>query len=215
MLDSYSGLKTEIATWLDRDDLATEIDTFIDLAEVRHARDIRLRDTLTRADLTISDGDRYVDLPADFLDIKSLRLLIPNVSYGVRYYPNFHQVNIDQITEASRNEAHTPTMFAIHDQIEFDFEADQDYTAEIFYYTTVTPLSDANTSNEILVKAPDAYLYGALAATAPFLMNDERVAVWEGLYNSAVQRILADEIQNRKAGPLITRVANTASKIWR
>lgn len=215
MLNSYSALKTEIAGWLDRDDLVTEIDTFIDLAEARHARDIRLRETLTRANLAISDGDRYVDLPADFLDIKSLRLLIPNVAYGMRYYPNFHQVNVDQMTECSRNEAYTPSMFAIHEQIELDTEADQDYTAEIFYYTTVTPLSDSNTSNEILVKAPDAYLYGALSATAPFLMNDERVQVWETLYQGAIQGILADEIQNRKGGPLVSRVTSQPRKVWR
>ena len=43
-LDTYSNLKTEIASYLNRDDLTTNIDTFIDLAESRHAKDLRLRE---------------------------------------------------------------------------------------------------------------------------------------------------------------------------
>ena len=38
-LDTYTNLKTEIANYLNRDDLTTNIDTFIDLAESRHAKD--------------------------------------------------------------------------------------------------------------------------------------------------------------------------------
>ena len=40
-LDTYDNLKTEIASFLNRDDLTAQIDTFIDLAETRQARTLR------------------------------------------------------------------------------------------------------------------------------------------------------------------------------
>lgn len=208
-LDTYANLKLEIADWLDRSDLTDQIDTFIDLAEARHKREIRFREILTRATLSISDGDRYVSLPADFLDIKFLRILIPDAgTAGRRYYPDLEQKSIADLTDLSVNDERRPMAYSIHAQIEFDSEADQDYTGEIFYYIEMTALSDGNTSNELLAKAPDCYLYGALAATSPFLMNDERLVVWENLYRQARDSLNESEIQNRHAGPMISRVPN-------
>ena len=43
-LDTYANLKTEIANYLNRTDLTSYLDTFIDLAEARHARDLRVRE---------------------------------------------------------------------------------------------------------------------------------------------------------------------------
>lgn len=205
-LDSYSALKTEIGDWLDRDDLADYVDTFIDLGEARLAREVRIREMLSRDTLAISDGDRYVDLPADFLDIKYLRILIPDVTNGRRYYPSLAQYSIHELTERSTNATQRPCAFSIHEQIEFDSEADRDYDGELFYYTKLTALDDTNTSNAILVKAPDVYLWACLCATAPFLTHDERIPVWNGFYTDAVEKLNMAEIQNKHAGPLVSRV---------
>ena len=205
-LDSYSALKVEIASWLDRDDLTGYVDTFIDIAESRHKREIRIRDMLSRSALAITDGDRYIDLPSDFLDIKYLRILIPDVNSGRRYFPDLDQLSIHELTNISINEACRPVAYSIHEQIELNSEADQDYDGELFYYVELTPLSDANTSNSLLVKAPDAYLYGALWASAPFLMNDERVQLWESLYTEVRDTLNRSEIENKMAGPLVSRV---------
>ena len=43
-LDTYNELKLEIASFLNRDDLTSQLDTFIDLTETRHARDLRIRE---------------------------------------------------------------------------------------------------------------------------------------------------------------------------
>ncbi len=104
-LDSYSALKTEISDWLDRDELTTQIDTFIDIAEARHKREIRTRSMLTHdTAYTIADGARYVALPSDFNDIKFLRILIPNVTSGRRYYPDLDYVTISEMADRSIND---------------------------------------------------------------------------------------------------------------
>ena len=46
-LTSYTTLKNEIESYLNRTDLTANLDTFIDLAESRMARDLRLREMET------------------------------------------------------------------------------------------------------------------------------------------------------------------------
>ena len=43
---SYSDLKTQVANYLARQDLTDSIPTFIEMAEIRLNRDLRLRQTL-------------------------------------------------------------------------------------------------------------------------------------------------------------------------
>ena len=146
-LDTYANLKAEIAEYLDRDDLTDRIDTFIDIAESAHRDEVRFREILERGTLTFSDGDRTVALPADFAAMKYIRLLNPSTGASRRYLPRLTQMSEDELTEVSTNDECPPKFFAVSEQIEFDSEADQDYTGDILYYKTMTALSDANTSN--------------------------------------------------------------------
>ena len=89
----------------------------------------------------------------------------------------------------------------------FDVVADDTYTAEMIYYGSFLPLSDSCTSNALLVRAPDAYLYGALVASAPFLASDERLQVWEQLYGTARDGLLLSDRQSRFGTPLVSRLS--------
>jgi hypothetical protein len=74
-------------------------------------------------------------------------------------------------------------------QIELFPVPGESYTGELLYYAKVPALSDANTTNWLLTDSPDVYLYGSLLQTAPYLRDDERAAVWAGLYSAAVVRL--------------------------
>jgi hypothetical protein len=76
----------------------------------------------------------------------------------------------------------------------------------MIYYAKITSLSDGNTTNWLLTKAPDVYLYGALTHAAPFLMDDQRIAVFAQIYLARVQA-LQDESQKslHSGSPLIAR----------
>lgn len=200
-LDTYANLKQSIIDHLNRDDLTGYVDDFIDIAEGRHQRDIRIREMLVRADLPITDGDRYIDLPSDFLDLKQLRLQSTVTTSGRRYYPHFDQLSETELTHNSTNTPSTPRYYSVHEQIELNTEADQDYTAEILYYVPFTPLGDANTTNVLLTRAPDVYLYGALSASAPYLMEDERIGVWESLYVSGYEALNTTSRRSIRGGP--------------
>lgn len=203
----YAGLKQAVIDHLERDDLTDQVDTFIDLAESRHKREIRIREMLSRSTLAIAEDDIYLDLPSDFLDLKYLRIQNPDAA-GRTFLPDLRQVSIHEITNERVQTNRYPRHFAVHTQIELSAPSDQAYTAEIFYYQELTALSDSNTSNELLAKAEDVYLYSALSASAPFLMHDERISIWEALYTQARDGLNTSEQDNRRGGPLVSRVAN-------
>ena len=66
---------------------------------------------------------------------------------------------------------------------------DGTYTSELYYFGKTPALSDSNTSNWILEHYPDAYLYGSLIHSAPYLKDDARIQVWAALYQSAIDSI--------------------------
>jgi hypothetical protein len=205
-LDSYSGLKQSVIDHLDSPELVDFVDDFIDVAEARHRREIRTRAMLVLDTLAINDGDRYVNLPADFLDLKYIRILNPNTGYSARrYLPAVTQMSEHEITEVSTNRPQRPRYFSVNAQIEFDSEADQDYTAEVLYYANITALSGVDTSNQLLIDAPDVYLYSSLSASAPFLLNDERIGTWESLYTSGRDALNMHERKSVRSGPQIVR----------
>ena len=72
-LDTYTNLKTEIASYLNRDDLTANIDTFIDLAESRHSKDLRLREMAVNTTTDTVAGTKYITLPTGFLEFISVQ----------------------------------------------------------------------------------------------------------------------------------------------
>jgi hypothetical protein len=197
-LDSYTNLKAELADWLDRPDMTSRIETFIDLCEAKLSREIRVRAMLKRATSSTSIVGRYMALPSGYRAMKILRLNTTPVTV-------LEQCNETELTRRLQAATGKPEFFAIHEEIEFNRVPDEVYTAEMIYYSPLTPLSDDNASNWILANAPDLYLYGALSAAEPFLDNDERLATWKGLYNDAAQAINLEDQRSRTSGPQIAR----------
>lgn len=199
-LDSYAALKSEIGDWLDRDDIDTQIDTFIDLAEARHKREIRIREMLARQQASIDA--QYEVLPSGFLQMRELRLLTTPVTTLEPVSPQemTRRRSRRWITQTGR-----PCAFTVHKEIEFDVTPDQTYTAEMVFWQELTPLSDSNTTNALLTRASDAYLFGALVASGPFLEQEERLPTWEATYVAARDDI--NKMDRNVSGRLVSRVA--------
>lgn len=196
-LSTYDELQDAIADYLD-DDLASQIQDFIRLAEARHRREIRIREMVQRESITVDA--RYLDFPAGFLEARGFRLLTSPATA-------LSQLSPDEMTLRRRETTGKPEYFTFHSQIELDVTPDSAYSGELLYHKALTPLSTENTSNALLEIAPDAYLYGALSASAPFLLNDERLQVWEALYGNARDALNFTARQSRRAGsPLVARV---------
>jgi hypothetical protein len=83
---------------------------------------------------------------------------------------------------------------------------DSSYTGELIYYSKLAKLSNSNTTNWLLTKAPDVYLYGSLLQAAPYLQDDARIQVWAGLYKAGIEELqIADERGATSGGVLKSR----------
>jgi hypothetical protein len=117
-------------------------------------------------------------------------------------------VVLDEFLSIIKAQTYTSTRFYSMTTgiIELVPPAVDDITIDMVYYGKIPALSDANTTNWLLTKAPDVYLYGALTHAAPFLMDDQRMAVFSQIYLARVQS-LQDESQKslHSGSPLISR----------
>ena len=102
---------------------------------------------------------------------------------------------------AGLNQTGRPRFYAhVGETFELYPTPDQTYNIELLYYQKIPALSGSQTSNWILDMAPDAYLYGALLQAAPYLGEDERVQVWNGLYTAAISELNAANEKTRYSG---------------
>lgn len=184
-LDSFANLKLELADWLNRTDLTAVIPTFIALAEAEMRRQIR---KWTVRFPTYSVTGAQVAAPADHLEPRSLRLLSGS---SHRDYP-LRLCTLEMLNEVKArrgNVAGRPTDFAYVDGFYyFAPEPDQTYVAELFYFSTLTPLSLSVASNSVLVEAPDAYLAGSLAWASPYLEH-EQVKEWQARFERSIEQL--------------------------
>lgn len=180
-LATYADLKASLANWLHRADLEALIPDFIRLAEIQMNADVTSRSMETKAVLTATAGDANLDLPGDVLDIRRLQVL-----------GSFNRVLIyrsaDEVAQENPlSRSGVPEVFMVHgSSLELAPIPDSNYSIELLYFQRIPALSDANPTNWLLTICPNAYLYGALLAAQPYLINDERIPTIQSLYRQAV-----------------------------
>ena len=203
-ITNYSDLKTTVASYLARTDLTNQIPDFIQLAEVRLRRDLRIRQMLKSATTTMTGGDQTVALPTDFLELRDL-FVETNPIRDLQYVtPSVFSRN-GRVTESG-----LPVFYTIiASEFKFAPVPDGNYTLQVHYYARPELLSDSNPSNVFLANCPDLLLYGALIEAEPFLMNDARIQLWAGMYDRGVASLTASDDRSENSGvPL--RMTTTA-----
>ena len=182
-ITTYAELKSSIADWLLRDDLTSVIPTFISLAEAKFNRRIRDYRMVKRATAEIDTA--YFAIPSDWQENIRLQLNTSPIT-------TLEYVTPDQAAEEKSlyNSSGRPAFFTmIGDEFQIVPAPDSTYDAELTYYSKIPALSDSNTSNWLISKAPDIYLYGALLEAAPYLDDDARVQVWSGLLEGSMEAL--------------------------
>lgn len=198
-ITNYTNLKSTISDFLNRDDLDSVIPTFIQLAEAQMNRDIRHWEMETRVSGQQSQGDQFMQLPADWNE--TLRLILTGSGTSVVEFISLS--GMADRRAKSEDEAGTPRFYT-HVRGEFELypTPDEDTDFELLYYAKIPALSDSNTTNWLLEYAPDVYLYGALSHSAPFLGEDGRLAVWAQMYSAGVQNLnnQSERVKNSGSG---------------
>ena len=204
-IGTFAQLKTATANWLDRSDLTDRIPEFIVLAEARFNRILRIRDmeTVSTAISTVG-GTREYSLPTGFVQMKEFHLTTNPITPLSYITPEMMSRTWAGSTSG------TPLAFTIiADNVRLGPSPDAVYTTSMLYYKTFTALSTDNTTSDMLTKNPDVYLYGTLLEAEPFIMNDERVALWATAFKQAIDDIQFQDNKDRHSGSQL-RVMNTS-----
>lgn len=186
-LSTYLGLKDAIESWSHRNDVASRLDDFIDLAEAEMLKWVRIRDMETRA--TAVTSGRYLALPTDFLEMRRIRMIS-----GAQYFEVLSSTPEGMfITQDSG----MPKLFTVTSQVEFDRTPDSAYTAEMQYYAKPAALSAINTTNSILTKYPSIYLFGSLWALYQWALQEDKAEYYYGKFLAAVQSANREDKKGR------------------
>jgi Sec7-like guanine-nucleotide exchange factor len=198
---TYDELKTNIANFLNRSDLTSQLDFFIDATEAEFNRRLRVKDMIKRA--TATADAQYISLPTDWLEAINVQI------DSNEFTPLFQQSieSLDVYRKSTNNVGNQPVYYALVDNtIELAPTPDTSYTLQLTYYGTIDALSSSNTTNFISTGYPDAYLYGALKHASIYLMEDDRVALFTQQFEKALEEMrLEQEKAEFGKGSLIQR----------
>lgn len=188
-LDTSANLQVEIARWLRRTDLTTEILTFITAAESQMNRRLRCQSMLSRGTLSITSA--LTPAPADFVAPRSLRLTSTSPTARLNWVSD---EKMDDLLDTWDSVGGPPRHYTLEGS---NFRLSPDpgagpYTGNLSYYARLPSLA-SNTSNWLLASHPDAYLYGALAQSAPFLRADDRLPMWVQIFGEILNDINASD----------------------
>lgn len=194
-ITTYAELKTAMADWLLRDDLTAVIPSFIALAEADLQRKVRHWRMEKRS--TAEIDTQYSAIPADF--VEAVRFYV--TSGDTQPLELISQAELLDRKRKNMNTSGKPMFYALTaGEIEVYPAPDATYTAELYYIARIPALSDSNTTNWLLDSYRDAYLYGALIHSAPYLKEDARIQTWAALYQNAVDAINTESEKGKFGG---------------
>jgi len=184
-LNTFTALKASIADFLNRTDLTAVIPDFITLAEAQINRDVRHWKMEARSSGQQDPADEYMQIPPDW--VESIRLHLTGNGTSV-----VNLISRDAMADKRAGDEDTSgtPMYYTHADSQFQLYPTPNATTdfELLYYQKVPSLI-SNADNWLLLDSPDVYLYGALLHSAPYLAEDERVAIWAQMYSAAVARL--------------------------
>lgn len=194
-LATYSDLKTSIGNFLARSDLTDQIPDFISLCEARMSREIDTRSQESSTTFSTVAGTESYALPTDLREIRVVKL--NNSPLKVLSF-----LTPDNLYKSHSNTGtSTPVSYSIiGSNIHLRPVPDSVITVEIIFGGSISALSDSNTSNTVLSRHPDAYLYGSLTAAHTFLMDETRATQYDALFTRSLTEIKKDTDQARFGG---------------
>lgn len=193
---TYSDLVGAVGDWLDRDDLAARAPDFIALAEARLNRLLDDPDMELTA-TTVASG-ASTTLPDDFGSMVSI-----STGSG-RHLSAMSAVDFSGIDQTISG---TPRFYCLVDGSITFAPADAAATITMVYRRTIPALTATNTTNWLLTRAPDVYLYASLVQASAFIAEDDRLPVWKGALDEAIEELMRDG-QKRRFGsaPVAPRI---------
>lgn len=173
----YDELVRTILKTIHRRDLESECAGWIAAAEIELYRDCDVRPGDQILTGTFAGGEASLTLPYGCHRPVKLELR----QGDSRWTPDLR--SLDQLAQYFEEDDGLVRAVAIWgDSIQLAPTPAAGVTYRLFYHGLPAPLSRTNKTSRLFEMGWDAYLYGALVLTAPYIGDDERIVVWGALY---------------------------------
>lgn len=199
---TFTTLQQDVRRYLERgatyasDPVVYEqIPRLINLAERRIARELKVQGFINVVTGTFAVGQAVYSKPDRWRDTVSVNigtgasnnnrkvLFTRDYEYLLSYWPN-------------RTETEEPIFYSDYDYDHWLIAPtpDAEYPFEILYYELPPLLDDVVQTNWLTEYAPQLLLYGTLLEATPFLKNDERIGVWQSMYDRAAAMLNGEDL---------------------
>jgi hypothetical protein len=203
----YDTLLAAAAAWIDRADMADVLPLCVGFATSRFNELLRVNAMVRRSRTTVTVPAEYVDLPDDFLELKSA------VPVSSPPSPPLTLLTLDQLKMAEYERASRfptpPTVPAYFCIVGNEIAVGPSsalgtgggtYSLDIVYYGAIPELSPASPTNWLIQRKPLLYLAQTLVETAPYLRDDDRVAVWQTMADRSIGELIAQDNRAKEMG---------------
>ena len=178
MATNYGELKTEIAEWLDREDLLTKIPHFIRFAERSIFRKLRIPANERVARYTVTT-ETALAIPNDYLEARSMMVNnVPVIRVSDIYAQNYANTN-----GSPRYFGRVGGEFIFKPGIEAG-----DIVTMNYWFDESGMSVDTDTTN-ILRVADDLYIYGAIMEAEKFLGSEERIGQTKAVFEAKLNTV--------------------------
>ena len=193
---TYTSLLQDVRRYLERGFTAEsdaivyeQLPRLITLGERRIARELKIQGFIRAVTTPLQVGVAVYLKPDRWRDTVSMTLNGTPIfgrayEYIRSYWPNEAQTG-------------TPQFYADYDYQHWVLAPTPNAasTLEVLYYEQPRFLGEEFQTNWLTEYAPDLLLYATLLEAAPFLKNDERVAVWQAMYDRAAQALSGEDLK--------------------
>ena len=191
----YNAFKTHLLTflWKQNDvDLIANLDNLIIMANAELGRKLTISER--EAVLTLSIGDETSLLPDDFSHMITL-----SYTLGTLVLCTAAKLAEDRLLLAPPGDNGHYRIRGKYLELAGTFDPTNPTAFTIFYRSKIPDFKETDISF-LVDNHLDLYTYAVFQHAAPFLREDERVALWEKKYSDALNSVLEDDKWNKTYG---------------
>ncbi len=199
---TFTTLQQDVRRYLERGSsyasdpvVYEQIPRLINLAERRIARELKVQGFINVVTGTLLNGQSVYSKPDRWRDTVSVNigtgvsfdtrkvLYSRGYEYAISYWPN-------------RSQTEEPIFYSDYDYNHWLITPtpNNSYPFEILYYELPPLLDDEIQTNWLTDYAPQLLLYGTLLEATPFLKNDERISVWQNMYDRSAAMLNGEDL---------------------
>ena len=199
---TFTTLQQDIRRYLERgftplsDQIVYEqIPRLINLAERRIARELKVQGLINVVTSTMQPGLAVYPKPDRWRTTVSF-----NFGTGVNgsEYNQLYPRDYEYVRSywPDRTQTDVPLFYADYDYNNWIVAPTPDaaYPFEVLVYQLLPLLDDVNQTNWLTEYAPQVLLYASLLEATPFLKNDERIPVWQQMYDRSAQALNGEDL---------------------